>query len=174
MKLIVGLGNPGKQYEKTRHNIGFMVLDTLANNETWNQSKKAKGLFIKTKINDIEVELIKPQTFMNESGFTVAYALNKHNLDSKDLIVIHDDKYLLLGDYKIQTNRSSAGHNGVESIIHHLKTQDFTRIRIGIASDNPHKMSDTSKFVLNRFNIFEKRKVKDIIIKVIEEINILL
>ncbi|MBT3690026.1 aminoacyl-tRNA hydrolase [bacterium] len=171
MKLIIGLGNPGKQYEKTRHNIGFMVLDALAGNENWNNDKKAKGLFIKTKVNNTDVELIKPQTFMNESGFTVAYAIRKHNIDPKDVIVIHDDKDLLLGEYKIQNNRGPAGHNGVKSIIKHLKTQDFTRIRVGVASDNPRKMSDTSKFVLNKFGLFEKKKVKEVINKVIQEIN---
>ncbi|OIO46044.1 MAG: aminoacyl-tRNA hydrolase [Parcubacteria group bacterium CG1_02_37_51] len=170
MKLLIGLGNPGKQYDQTRHNIGFMVLDNLAGKNKWHTSKKANALYLWQEIADQEVELFKPQTFMNASGLAVALAMKKHNLEPKDIIVIHDDKDLLLGDIRTQTDRSAAGHNGIKSIIEHLGTQDFTRIRIGIASDNPRKMSDTSKFVLNRFGMFEKMKVKKAIDQAIEEI----
>jgi len=170
MKLIIGLGNPGKQYAKTRHNIGWQVLDSLAGDDQWSESKKIKAQYLKNKINGIEAELLKPLTFMNESGQAVAYAVKNHNLTADDIIVVHDDKDLPLGKIKVQTNSSSAGHNGVQSIIDHLKTQNFNRIRIGIASDNPKKMADTSKFVLNRFGILEKSKVKQAVQQAVDEI----
>ena len=171
MKLIVGLGNPGKQYEKTRHNIGFMVLDKLAlfdsktrqtGNETWSTSKKSKAQYLIKKIAEQNIELLKPQTFMNESGSAVAYAIKNNNLSVADIIVVHDDKDLPLGKIKIQARSSAAGHNGVQSIINHLKTNDFVRIRVGIASDNPIKMNDTSKFVLHKFGFLEKKKVNEV------------
>src|SRR3989338_518570 len=170
MKLIIGLGNQGKEYAKTRHNIGWRVLDGLAGNSKWQSSKKVKAEYLKKEVNGKEVELFKPRTFINNSGQAVAYAVKNHNLTPKDIIVIHDDKDLPLGRIKVQAGASSAGHNGVQSIIDHLKTQAFTRIRLGIASDNPRKMSDTSKFVLNKFNLLEKGKVKKVIAEVIEEI----
>jgi len=170
MKLIFGLGNPDQEYAKTRHNIGFMVLDELAQDQKWNDSKKAMAQYLKTVINNQPVELLKPQTYMNRSGLSVAHAMRHHNLQPDDLIVIHDDKDLPLGKIKVQANVSSAGHNGVQSIIDNLKTKNFTRIRIGIASDNPKKMSDTGKFVLGRFGWLEKTKVKKIIASTIEKI----
>ncbi len=174
MKLIIGLGNPGKQYAKTRHNIGFMVLDFLIEKDKWNSSKKAKAEYFKKEINGVEVELYKPQAFMNNSGQAVAYAAKKHNLTAEDIIVVHDDKDLPLGKIKVQTDSGSAGHNGVKSIMDHLKTKNFTRIRVGIASDNPRKMVDTSKFVLNRFGLLEKGKVKQAIQEAADEIKKLL
>jgi peptidyl-tRNA hydrolase, PTH1 family len=170
MKLLIGLGNPGKKYDKTRHNIGFMVLDTLAGKNKWNISKKSNSLYAWLEVDYKEVELFKPQTFMNESGRAVAYAMKNHNLEAKNIIVIHDDKDLPLGEVKVQSDRGAAGHNGIKSIIKHLGTKEFTRVRVGIASDNPRKMSDTSKFVLNRFGMFEKKKVKEVINQAIEEI----
>ena len=107
---------------------------------------------------------------MNNWGRAVADALKNRNLTFQDIIVIHDDKDLLLGKIKVQTGASSAGHNGVQSIIDHLKTKDFARIRVGVASVNPKKMSDTSKFVLNRFSFLEKGEVKKAIEEAAEEI----
>ena len=170
MKLIVGLGNPGKAYQKTRHNIGWQVLDYLTGKEKWLENKKAPAFYFKTEINNQKVELFKPTTFMNESGRAVAYAFKKHNLNFDDLIVVHDDKDLPLGKIKVQSGSGSAGHNGVQSIIDRLKTRDFTRVRIGIASDNPGKMTDTSKFVLSGFSLLEKGKLKQVIAEAAEEI----
>ena len=174
MKLIIGLGNPGKQYAKTRHNIGWQVLDSLAGKNKWSESKKAKAEYIKKEIDGTLVELLKPLTFMNESGQAVAYAVKKHSIATSDIIVVHDDKDLPLGKIKIQSDSSSAGHNGVQSIMDHLKTQSFTRVRMGIASDNLKKMADTSKFVLNRFGFLEKGKVKQAVQQAVEEIKKLL
>jgi len=170
MKLIIGLGNPGKEYAKTRHNIGWQVLDLLAGEDKWSASKKVKAEYLKKEVNGKEVELFKPLTFMNNSGLAVAAALKNRNLTFQDIIVIHDDKDLPLGRIKVQKGSSSAGHNGVQSIIDHLKTKDFARIRVGVASNNPKKMSDTSKFVLNRFSFLEKGRVKQAIEEVAGEI----
>ena len=179
MKIIVGLGNPGKQYEHTRHNVGFLILDKLISKfgfkkTDWKESKKTQALFVKTEINGTDVELIKPQTFMNNSGVAVAYAVKNHNLSPTDIIVIHDDKDIPLGEYKIQTDRSSAGHNGVKSIIEHLGTQNFMRVRVGVAPKNSKQIDDTAKFVLNKFGYLEKTKINQVITTVAEEITTLI
>lgn len=160
MKLIIGLGNPGKKYEKTRHNLGFLVVDFLAGNNEWKKSKKANCLYLKKQINSEKVELIKPLTFMNNSGKAVNYARKKHCINIEDIIVVHDDIDLPLGEIKIQKNRGPAGHNGVKSIIEHLKTKDFTRMRLGIKSDE-QKNLETEKFVLQNFTSEEKKIVEE-------------
>ena len=173
MKIIVGLGNPGKKYEKTRHNIGWIVLDELGKkffDAKWNESKKNKAMYINDFIDGQKLELIKPLTFMNESGYVVGKMINKHNIDiENDLIVVHDDKDIELGVVKVQQNRSAAGHNGVKSIIQHLRTQNFTRIRVGIASNKMNKQ-DTASFVLKKFGIFEHKKMREGVEKAVEEI----
>lgn len=162
MKLIVGLGNPDKEYEKTRHNVGFMAIDAFVGKEKWNQSKKSKILYYKCG----EVELIKPQTFMNLSGQAVAYAAKKHNLASNEILVIHDDIDLDLGKIKLSFNSGSAGNKGVQSIINHLKTKEFWRLRIGIGP----KRGDASKFVLKRFSRLQQPKLKKTIKQAIQAI----
>lgn len=181
MKIIVGLGNPDKKYAKTRHNIGWMVLDEFANQLKkyeeglkWNESKKARALYLKTKLDNNKIELLKPLTYMNESGIAVSYVIRKHEIDiTKELIVVHDDKDIELGVVKVQRDRSAAGHNGVKSIIQHLKTQNFTRIRVGVANSRTSK-TDTANFVLKRFGFFEKNKLQQAIMASIEEIYSLL
>lgn len=160
MKLIVGLGNPGKKYIKTRHNVGWMILDSLAEKAKWYENKNAKALYTKININNNEVELLKPLTFMNNSGYSVAYACKNHNFDlENDVIVIHDDKDINLGEIKVQKNRNAAGHNGVKSIIQHLKTKNFIRIRVGIANDKM-KYQNTTIFVLKKFGLLERKKLQ--------------
>jgi|SRR3989344_6271035 len=158
MKLIVGLGNPGKQYEQTRHNVGWMVLDKLGNNEKWIENKKAKLAYLKTQINGQTVELIKPLTFMNNSGEAIAYATKNHNLKPEDIFVIHDDLDLPLGKIRIGKFESSGGHNGLKSIIVHLKTKNFIRFRIGIQKETPVKIQ-ADKLVLQKFSLLEKKKI---------------
>lgn len=176
MKLIVGLGNPGEKYKKTRHNIGFVVIDKLVENLNFNvsdfrNSKNAKAKYLKGQYSEKIIEFLKPMNFMNNSGLAVAYAIKKHNSNPQtDLIVIHDDKDILLGDVKIQKDKSDAGHNGVKSIINHLGTQDFTRVRVGIAPENPQKIEDTANFVLKKFGWLEKKKINKGIEKAVEEI----
>ncbi|MFH1424041.1 MAG: aminoacyl-tRNA hydrolase [Candidatus Nealsonbacteria bacterium] len=149
MILITGLGNPGKEYEKTRHNIGFRVIDELA----------------KQKPND--VVLLKPQTFMNNSGDAVIKAVNFYKMKPADLWVVHDDVDLPLGEFKISKNRGSAGHKGVQSIIKKLGTRDFNRVRIGIC---PLKGKPTAveKFVLQNFTKEEEKIFQTVIPQIID------
>ncbi len=169
MKLIVGLGNPGKQYKKTRHNVGFLVLDALRDEllpyepSLWEFSKKFNADISGCTVGGEKILLAKPQTFMNDSGMSVQAIAHFYQIPPRDSIVIHDDKDILLGDLKVQTNRGSAGHNGVQSIIERLGTEDFTRIRVGIRSHNEKHMRDTQSFVLGRFGFFERKEVESAI-----------
>lgn len=173
MKLIVGLGNPGGQYESTRHNIGYMVVDKLAKElgETappWVIDAKRNVLTAKIG----EVLLVKPQTFMNKSGFAVKALIDFYKLTPADVWVIHDDIDLPLGKIKIREKGSSAGHNGVESIIKELGTDTFVRFRLGIGrgkdaegeqvNRNLHHRSVIS-FVLSRFRQNEAGDMKHLV-----------
>ena len=162
MILIVGLGNPGKKYEKTRHNIGFQIIDVLAKKEKWKKSKKANCLYTKKEINGQQIEMIKPLTFMNDSGKAVKYIQEKHHVERKKIIVIHDDVDLPIGTIRISKNSSSAGHKGVQSIIDNLKTKNFIRFRIGIRpkTNNFIQKQPTEKFVLKKFSLQEKKIIK--------------
>ncbi|MBI5222127.1 MAG: aminoacyl-tRNA hydrolase [Candidatus Magasanikbacteria bacterium] len=176
MKLIIGLGNPGKTYAKTRHNAGFMVLDKLRdklkknNISDWELSKKFNAEVCGCVVKNNKIVLAKPMTFMNDSGQAVQLIAHFYKLTPSDLIVVHDDKDIKLGEIKVQTDKSSAGHNGAQSIIDHIGTQNFTRVRVGVAPENPKKMSDTAKFVLNRFGLFERKKVDAVLNTAVEEI----
>jgi len=179
MKLIVGLGNPGKKYKNTRHNVGFMVLDKIAeqNNLSWEENKKFKSLFSK----NADTLYIKPQTYMNNSGLAVQALMSYYKLIPKKLglltaknsdlsqvlTVIHDDIDIELGKYKIADNSGSAGHKGVTSIIQYLKTKNFKRYRIGIQGNKPEQMP-TEKYVLENF----KTEEFDIINKIISKLGI--
>src|SRR6056297_1072794 len=177
MKIIVGLGNPGKKYQNTRHNIGFAMLDFLfdqwlsqENFSAWQDKKKFKAEISQGRLNREKIILIKPQTMMNNSGQSVQAVLDFFQARPQDLVVIHDDLDLTLGKYKIQTNRSAAGHNGVKSIIRHLQTQDFTRIRIGIGQEKNQGQTDTVNFVLIKFSLLEKNKLKKLKKQILQEI----
>lgn len=163
MKLIVGLGNPGKKYEKTRHNVGFMVLDKLAKNP-WKKNKN--GLLLYSWLGS-EIEFIKPQTFMNKSGDAVAYAAKKHGLSGDEIIVVYDDIDLPLGKIRVRGEGSSGGHKGVESIIGAIGN-NFSRIRVGIArldSTESKRGQENIKipaedFVLQNFTADEEKIIK--------------
>ncbi|HOV97565.1 MAG TPA: aminoacyl-tRNA hydrolase [bacterium] len=130
MKLIVGLGNPGKKYQKSRHNVGFILLDKFAadNNLKWRKSERFDSEIIEYD----DKLLVKPQTFMNNSGNAVSKLVNFYKVSPDKLIIIHDDVDLPLGGVKKQKGKNSAGHHGVEDIIEKLGTKDFWRIRVGI------------------------------------------
>ena len=176
MKLIVGLGNPGEEYENTRHNTGWIMLDfILGKKAEWKQSSGTKALFYKDSLSGKSVEYFKPITFMNNSGTAVLYAKDKHKTSFKDIVVIHDDIDLPLGKMKISFNKSSGGHNGLESVIKKLKSKEFLRIRIGIASSTPSGKIRKPKgekavlnFLLGEFKKPELEKLKKLSKKVAE------
>jgi peptidyl-tRNA hydrolase, PTH1 family len=171
MKILVGLGNPGEQYIKTRHNIGFMFLDFLAEGETWKIDKKFNALILEKK----DLTLIKPMTFMNNSGLSVRSFLDYYKLlpkklklftsrdsDLSDILtVVHDDLDIDFGKHKISINSSSAGHKGVQSIINHLKTKNFRRIRLGVKNENKKHVPGAS-FVLQSFSGQERESLNDV------------
>lgn len=149
MKLIVGLGNPGPKFKNTRHNVGFRMVDHLADGKEWRESKKARALYSWDTVGGGKVEFMKPLTFMNDSGSSVACAKRKHpELRSEDLLVVHDDLDLEPGQWKLQFDRSSAGHKGVQSVIDALGTKEFWRLRIGIGRPPTGKSGD--QFVLEK------------------------
>ncbi len=136
MKLIVGLGNPGREYEHTRHNAGFETMDEIAKNVSASiTQKKFKALVDKVNIHGESVLLMKPQTYMNNSGEALRAAMDFYHIEAKDLIVIYDDLDLPVGKLRLRQKGSAGGHNGIKSIIAHIKTQEFDRIRVGIDKD---------------------------------------
>jgi PTH1 family peptidyl-tRNA hydrolase len=165
MHLIVGLGNPGKQYDATRHNLGFNLLDLLAGGEDW--QNKYDAHIIKT---DSSI-LAKPQLFMNLSGKSVAQILKYH--PSAQLIVVHDELDLPLGSLKIVKNSSAAGHNGVQSIIDEIGTKDFVRIRLGINNPETKGEKPGDAYVLERFTEKESEIIKEVLIKAQEAVEVL-
>jgi PTH1 family peptidyl-tRNA hydrolase len=145
---IAGLGNPGERYSGTPHNIGFAVVDELAARHGIRISRRdSLSLSGTGKIGDVDVVLIKPQTFMNNSGAGVLEALKYRSLTNQNLIVVHDELDLPWPGLRIKENGSAAGHNGVKSIIGSLKTETFTRVRVGIRPNHP--VSDAAKYVLS-------------------------
>ncbi len=161
MKLIIGLGNPGKDYEYTRHNFGFLSLDSLANkyNSTWKNHKASNSLITDFKFKRERIILVKPQTFMNNSGSTVSILKKYYKLKLDDIIVIYDDIDLPFDKIRISKSKSAGGHNGVDSIIKYLKSKEFIRIRLGIG---PQK-GKAESFVLKEFNKEQKNKLQNIL-----------
>lgn len=174
MKLIIGLGNTGEKYLNTRHNVGFDFLDKLQ--KEWNfpafeMNKKfnaciSKGTF-EIRNSKLEIILIKPQTFMNLSGSAVKSILDFYKLSPDDILVIHDDKDIALGDYRAADDSSSAGHNGVQNIIDELGTQKFKRMRIGVGMETNFP---AEVFVLQKFSDEEKEKIEKVLDEVLEEV----
>ncbi len=160
MKLIVGLGNPTPKYEKTRHNVGFEVIDQIS--EQYNISvdiAKHKGLYGKGKIEGETVILLKPMTYMNLSGESVVAVANYYKILPEDIIVIYDDINLDVGRLRIREKGSAGGHNGIKNIIAHLSTDAFPRIRVGVGM-KPSRM-DLADYVLSRFSKEEQMMVEN-------------
>jgi PTH1 family peptidyl-tRNA hydrolase len=174
MILIVGLGNPGKKYEKTRHNVGFMTVEGLKlkveSFSDWRNIGKLQAKISEGEISSQRVILVKPQTFMNESGKSVKSLTKQYALTANNLIVIHDDLDLPLGKIRISVGIGSAGHKGVESIIRELGTKDFVRFRIGIKPLKTVREQETEKFVLKKFDKPEEKILKEAIEKTIEAV----
>ena len=154
MKLIVGLGNPGKEYKNTRHNIGFMVLDNYLGKVNW--KTKMENYFYLTEVNGEQIMFIKPLTYMNLSGLAVRKIVNFYKIDIKNILVIHDDLDINIGNYKIKRNSSSGGHNGIKSIISELNTEAFGRLKIGISKS---AQIPVEKYVLGKFTTEEEEKI---------------
>ena len=180
MKLIVGLGNPGEKYEKTRHNLGFMVVEKFLKNyepvskTIWQDEKK-----FKSDITEIEwqprhgkeekVILVKPKTYMNNSGLAISLISQYLNISISDVWIIHDDIDLPLGAMKIRFGGGTAGHHGIQSIMEKLGTDKFWRFRMGLGVENHksqitnHKLKNMDDFVLGKFRGGEKGKVRELI-----------
>ena len=174
MKLIVGLGNPGNDYQLTPHNMGFLAVDSIAQQcGVEVRNRQCRALTARAVIGSEPVLLAKPETFMNLSGMSVRELVAKHEVrPESDLIVIYDELDLPLGMIRIRQRGSSAGHNGMESVIGALGTQEFLRIRLGIAPDR--KISDGVKYVLTPFRKKELKVVDEVLDTAAEAVNVIL
>ncbi len=163
MKLIVGLGNPGKEFDGTRHNIGFAILDAFATEHglVFNK-KKFDGIYCESTINEERVMLLKPQKYINLSGDVIVSYINYFKISIDDILVVNDDLDLLIGSYKVKSDGGTAGHNGLKSIERSLKTKKYKRLKVGISNN---KEMDTRDYVLGKFSNEEK----EIICNVIEQ-----
>lgn len=170
-KLIVGLGNPGAEYDLTRHNTGFLVLDRLAQaeNGSWSEKKSLKSLIADIKIGSMRLILCKPQTFMNLSGEAVRAVQQFYKITNADTIVVYDELDIDFGKIRTAIGGSAAGHNGVKSLIRHLG-EDFGRIRVGIGPKSPEQI-DSADFVLQKFSKDEQARLRDMFTEVIVLIN---
>lgn len=167
MWLIVGLGNPGKKYEKTRHNIGFLVVDALADNCGIEFKEKEHYRIASGSMGNDKVILLEPLTFMNRSGSAVRHIRDKKMLEHDHIIVVHDDLDLEPGKIKIRRKGSSGGHKGIESIIQFLGSNEFIRVKIGIGRDISML---TEEYVLSKFRKDELPVIKDSIEKTVKAV----
>jgi len=180
MKLIVGLGNPGGRYVNNRHNVGFRCVDYFSRKQGISlRQRKARSQSGVGEVGGTKVVLAKPRTFMNLSGEAVAALMRRHRLPTKDLLVIYDDLDLPLGKIRIRERGSSGGHKGVNSIIAHLGSQDFPRIRVGIAPRESGeeafaKRVDTVEYVLSDFAAEEKPIIRKVYPEVADAIHCLI
>lgn len=157
MKLIVGLGNPGKEYENTRHNMGFMAIDNYAMNNNLTFSKnKFGGIYTEFNINGEKIILLKPQQYINLSGEVIKKYIDFYKIKIEDVLIISDDLDMPFGKIKIKYKGSSGGHNGLKNIELHLGTSEYRRIKIGISNN---KNIDTKDYVLSKLSIENKEKL---------------
>ena len=163
MKLIIGLGNPGREYTFTRHNVGFMVIEevAMANSIKWKSSRRFKALKGEGKIGPERCYLAMPQTFMNLSGNSARSLVNWLKIDLKHVLIVVDDAALPFGEIRLRTKGSDAGHKGLRSIIDCLGTNEFARMRIGIMGQGQSK--DLSEHVLSGFTKKEQKSLPDIL-----------
>jgi len=161
MKIIAGLGNPGKKYDGTKHNTGFMALNYfLQKNSLTLEREKFEGKYTKQKIAGNDVILLEPQTFMNDSGRSVAQFARFFKVNPHDILIIHDDMDMPLSKIRIRANGKSGGHNGIKSIIRDLGTSDFNRLKIGIRHPDNVTEASVVSWVLSQFNT-EQQKLMD-------------
>lgn len=163
MKMIAGLGNPGTEYAATRHNVGFMLADALA--ARWSATAwrtKQDALVAEARIGAEKILLVKPLTYMNESGRAVGPLLSWYKLDASDLIVAHDDMDLPVGMIRLRKKGSAGGHNGMKSILYHVKDENFPRVRIGVGHP-VHEHEQVIRHVLSPFSAEDAQKIREII-----------
>jgi len=160
MKLIAGLGNPGKKFKDTRHNIGFMVIDELLRRNNWKLNKtKFNGKYAMEALNGEKVILLEPQTYMNLSGESIRPLMDYYDLGIEDVLVIYDDLDLSAGKIRLRQKGGHGGHNGVKSTINHLGTKEFKRIRLGI--DKPEPPVTVINYVLGTFSKEQQTAVQE-------------
>ena len=184
MKYVIGLGNPGDKYANTRHNVGRMALEKMADKagfSSWSKSKSGNCLYNKYELGDESLEFLLPETFMNRSGETVQYVVRKHGATAADFIVVHDDIDLPFGEVKIAANKGAGGNNGVQSIIKVLGSKEFVRVRIGIApkhfitgkTKRPAGGGELEKFVLKPFSVLERTCLSEVLDAAAEAIELI-
>lgn len=159
MRLIVGLGNPGKEYSETRHNIGFKMLDMMTEHLNLNYKNKNGGLYAEVNIKGEKVIFLKPQKFINISGQVIRKYVDFYKINLDDIFIIHDDLDLELGKYKLKPFGSSAGHNGLKDIERCLGTEVYKRMKIGISNN---KKMDTGDYVLSKISELEKKQIDEV------------
>ncbi len=165
--MLAGLGNPGAKYARTRHNVGFRVVDSFAGRFSISLNKsRFDAEYSKVTIEGMKVILAKPQSFMNQSGFPLQKIAAYFKINTSDIIVVHDDLDLEFGKIKIVKNRGHGGHNGIKSIIQAFGTKDFIRVRIGIG--RPHGSKEVISHVLSSFQNNEERKLETIVEKSVD------
>lgn len=174
MRLIVGLGNPGPEYEWTRHNCGFMVVDEVARRVGCEiRRRECQAKIARTKIGEFDLLLVKPQTFMNESGVSVAALKARYDVESAgDILVIADELALPFGRIRLRRSGSAGGHNGLKSVIARLGTQGFPRLRLGILPDHP--IADAAMFVLSEFPRRERDALAEMVARAADAVEALL
>lgn len=171
MKVIVGLGNPGEKYRGNRHNVGFMVVDQLAmlvENASWSESKKFKAEVVQTK----EFMLVKPQTFMNDSGLSVVSICQFYKVALTDLYIVHDDLDIAIGNYKIQHGKGPQVHNGLRSVEEKLGSDQFWNVRVGVENREVrgNKGIPGVVYSLQDFNAQEKVVIEEVVQKIVDEL----
>jgi peptidyl-tRNA hydrolase, PTH1 family len=174
VKLIVGLGNPGIEYQFTPHNLGFLTIDRIANNLGIEvRNRQCRALTARATIAGEPVILAKPETYMNLSGISVVDLVQEHQVDvTRDLIVIYDELDLPLGAIRIRQRGSSAGHNGMESILGNLGTDEFLRIRLGVAPE--HKVTDGAKYLLTPFRKAQEEAVDEMLDVAVQAVEVII
>lgn len=172
MKLLVGLGNPGEKYANNRHNVGFMFLDWVDGDVVWREEKKFYGMVAEIKVGDEKYLLLKPSTFMNDSGKAVAAVVNFYKLNVSDVFVVHDDLDISFGSWKIQQGKGPKVHNGITSVEESLGDVNFWRVRIGVDGRDPKNRIDGYSYVLQDFTGEEQEKLNQVFEEIRAEIKI--
>ncbi len=172
MKLVVGLGNPGKKYEKTRHNCGYNAINFYAAKNNLSFKKKFNAEYCEQVVNNEKMLLVKPTTYMNLSGNAVIEFVNFYNIDKKDILIIYDDKNFEVGTFKIKRKGSDGGHNGIKNIISVLHTEDIARVKMGISMPKEELID----YVLGKFSKEDTEKLNNLyptICNIIDDFSIL-